>query len=684
MTTEAAEGITTDYYKYIWPSQDVSIAPALLVSDPPEGYAEKGYKTVTLNNTTYYVLNEGHSYKIDETATDYHFEFIVDPYHPSLIDSASKLSNVDFETNEDGSIKNGSTAKISGSDNLESFTANNSLTAELDITKKISDPKNLLTDAQEDAETFTYKVTLTVPKETEANHLYAYEFVPRPNDAWNGSNRVYAYGYQNNDDDSVKGLADDVARFDKQVFGRYTISYPSTTSTLTDLFTDDGNGTTKTGTIFITLKRNEIIRFTNLPLGTEYKIQEIYANLRQADPSRDADSTPAANTEASNIEQQGYSVSVLTKNGDPSVSTTAVAKDTVSGTITELDTRYYNQFTNTLNDATVVNLAVTKHLQGYQWSGERYYVKLTGDQIINRFTDTERYLTRASGSEDVTYTYASPLRFEKEGEYTLTFTEHDSAFKEILSGTTTGGIQYGPAVTVKIKVEKVNGKLTVANVQGGTLSEDKSLITATVTNSKGVGLQLLKLGDGSFSKPLEGVQFKLYTDQDCADEHQVVTDLTGAPVGTDGVIITSSDDSDKGMAYLGSLGNGTYYLKEITGHAGYNLLSELITITIGTDGRVTYSQSSYTDSGKGPDLVYKDKDGKFYYYSQIRNDESDVYKDDDTYTFAGYRIIVSNQSGVELPATGGPGTTLFYLLGIMLTGLAGAGLVMKRLRRNMA
>ena len=328
-----------------------------------------------------------------------------------------------------------------------------------------------------------------------------------------------------------------------------------------------------------------------------------------------------------------------------------------------------------------VNLAVTKHLQGYQWSGESYYVKLTGDSIINRFTDTQRYLTRASGSEDVTYTYASPLRFAEPGEYTFTFTEYDSTYANVLSGTNTGGIQYGDAVTVKVKVEKVSGKLAVTKVEGGTLSEDKSLITATITNRKGIELQLLKLGDGDFSKPLEGVQFKLYTDQDCAAEHQVKKDLTGAAIGTDGLIVTSSNASDKGMAYLGSLGNGTYYLKEIAGKDGYVLPSELITITIGTDGTVSYSQSSYTDSGKGPDLVYKDKTGKYYYYSKIRKDESDVYKNDENYTFAGYRIIVSNISGVELPNTGGPGTRLFTIFGSIL--LLGAGALLWRRRKLM-
>lgn len=49
-----------------------------------------------------------------------------------------------------------------------------------------------------------------------------------------------------------------------------------------------------------------------------------------------------------------------------------------------------------------------------------------------------------------------------------------------------------------------------------------------------------------------------------------------------------------------------------------------------------------------------------------------------------YLLEVYNSAGVELPASGGPGTNLIYLFGIMLTGLAGAGLMMKRRKRNAA
>ena len=48
--------------------------------------------------------------------------------------------------------------------------------------------------------------------------------------------------------------------------------------------------------------------------------------------------------------------------------------------------------------------------------------------------------------------------------------------------------------------------------------------------------------------------------------------------------------------------------------------------------------------------------------------------------------VIVNQTfgGYELPSTGGPGTNLLYLLGIMLTAFAGAGLVLRKRRRDAA
>ncbi len=51
---------------------------------------------------------------------------------------------------------------------------------------------------------------------------------------------------------------------------------------------------------------------------------------------------------------------------------------------------------------------------------------------------------------------------------------------------------------------------------------------------------------------------------------------------------------------------------------------------------------------------------------------------DSDYTY----YLISNNPGVVLPATGGLGTNLIYILGIILISLAGAGLVMRRRRKT--
>ena len=51
---------------------------------------------------------------------------------------------------------------------------------------------------------------------------------------------------------------------------------------------------------------------------------------------------------------------------------------------------------------------------------------------------------------------------------------------------------------------------------------------------------------------------------------------------------------------------------------------------------------------------------------------------DATMDNAYYKIY--NNPGVELPATGGPGTRLIYLFGILFTAIASTGLVMKKRR----
>lgn len=52
------------------------------------------------------------------------------------------------------------------------------------------------------------------------------------------------------------------------------------------------------------------------------------------------------------------------------------------------------------------------------------------------------------------------------------------------------------------------------------------------------------------------------------------------------------------------------------------------------------------------------------------------------YALNNGRIINRPEDSFELPSTGGPGTALFRLTGIIITGLAGAALAMRKRRRR--
>ena len=480
--------------KYVWPVHTVNISPALLVSELPEGKSASDYKTVTLNNTTYYVLNDGHTYNITESNSDYHFEFQADPYHPALVDSV--LTNVAFVTDEQGAIISGTEATIREDVPVETIEARNSLTSELDITKKVQDNTHTMSQAEMDAETFTYKVTLTIPytaqkpDETEepfnyAKYMNAFEFVPRYNDSLDRPNRYIIHGYQNEDGD--KGFNDDVTYFNGKVHGRYTVSYPGGTATLDEIFTPDQSGDgTQTGSIYVTLKRNEVLRFTNLPYGTEYAIEEVYANMKQADPSKDADAIPSDGDPDNNLAAQGYtSVTVKTKHGED---TGTVTGNRVEGTISALNSRFYNQFTNVRTRVTndvYAEFKVKKVVDGYEWGSEYYNMRLTAG--VATYTDSEGGTSTSpmpgldsvniyNDTDSHTLSFGNVL-YTRPGVYKYTVSEYNN------SANMPYVVFADPVeVTVTVTADN-NGKLHVTEVTDNSGIENNSvLIPATQTS----------------------------------------------------------------------------------------------------------------------------------------------------------------------------------------------------------
>ena len=166
-----------------------------------------------------------------------------------------------------------------------------------------------------------------------------------------------------------------------------------------------------------------------------------------------------------------------------------------------------------------------------------------------------------------------------------------------------------------------------------TTTEDSETITKTF------GIPVFKYTKND--QALAGAKFMLSTDPSCTDESKTLE-------------FTLNNDTNKyrfaahgGNATLTSLDNGridieglkagTYYLKETKAPDGYNLLKTIQTIEIGENGSIKLNGTAITDDVK-----------------------------------------VKNNSGIELPSTGGMGTTLIYIAGIVLVVLSGYVLISKR------
>ena len=154
---------------------------------------------------------------------------------------------------------------------------------------------------------------------------------------------------------------------------------------------------------------------------------------------------------------------------------------------------------------------------------------------------------------------------------------------------------------------------------------------------------------------LEGAKFNLYDNRYDASKtiaenaaYLIEADLQSKkpadPAGEDAVIRS------------GKLTAGTYYLVETKTLDGYILLPDPVKITVTEESGVLTLTAEIAGEYIGADKLEKINKGL-------------------------WKLRLQNSAGYELPHTGGIGTKQIYLLGILITGLAAAGLVMRKRKR---
>ena len=152
------------------------------------------------------------------------------------------------------------------------------------------------------------------------------------------------------------------------------------------------------------------------------------------------------------------------------------------------------------------------------------------------------------------------------------------------------------------------------------------------------GFILTKQGEGS--EKLQGVKFELYKE----DKTTKIKDL---------------ETDEDGLVKVDGLAAGIYYLKEVKTNSGYTLLANPIKIEIvAPTGTAAASAVIKKDDGTSEAIGEEDENGN-----------------------ARFAITVINKKGFNLPSTGGMGTYLFTIAGLVIMAGAAFLLIASKKRR---
>ncbi len=235
----------------------------------------------------------------------------------------------------------------------------------------------------------------------------------------------------------------------------------------------------------------------------------------------------------------------------------------------------------------------------------------------------------------------------------------DEAYCTSLTPNTTLLVSYQATVNenANIGIDPETNKATLDFGEGNTTEESK---TKTYVYEFDVEKYTVKDGE---EVNLAGAKFTLSTNADGTNPitfSQDKEDPTVYKVNKDSQT-SEITTGDTGKLTFSGLAAGTYYLTEIEAPAGYNMLPRPIEIQI-------IEQKDETGKSTGTAVVKQgmlDEEGK----STITDGMPGVQDNN---------VKVENNTGAELPSTGGIGTTIFYVLGGILVVGAGIMLVVKK------
>ncbi len=206
------------------------------------------------------------------------------------------------------------------------------------------------------------------------------------------------------------------------------------------------------------------------------------------------------------------------------------------------------------------------------------------------------------------------------------------------------------------KVDPAGNKLTGAKFQITGEKQNIVLTNKEVYKKSETGTWF-QLKDGTYTESVPTDATKDSYDSTTV-KYEIVNEVVKDIVTED--IIAEGYVNGEGVLAFEGLSAGTYEITELIAPDGYNLLSEPIEVTI-----------TYTDPAEFKNNVNAQCTWTF----NATLGENELLKDG-TGNVAAFSVV--NNTGVELPSTGGIGTTIFYIVGAILMIGAGVILVAKK------
>ncbi len=346
--------------------------------------------------------------------------------------------------------------------------------------------------------------------------------------------------------------------------------------------------------------------------------------------------------------------------------------DTSLGALCSLDTTKPNATIDEKNAAPTIDKTV--ETSPNNWATEN--TAKIGDTVNYKVTITvqtanNRYVLHDTMSEGLTFNKNSVkvtvnnADVAASGHYTLvtegltdgeTFNiKFEDSYIATLAAGTKIEVTYSAVVNEKAEVdsgENTNEAYLVYGNNHKTTTEEK-------TNTSLCQFDLIKYS-GTTGKLLGGAQFKLY------DANGTEIKLVKNEAGTIYRVATAKEINDnKTVAYIetvegktvkiSGLAKKVYYLQETVPPAGYNGLTERVTVDLST-GSKTVTPGYLT---AGTDSTYDKANAS---------------------SIGG--VAVENNAGTTLPSTGGIGTTIFYVIGGGLMVAAAILLITKKRMEN--